>query len=150
VLVDGWQLVVGSLMTSFVTPGSPAERRDGVGWPAGTLKRGSQRSPIPRHSQLTQLKNRDSRRHPPMPYDESILEIVRQTLIVTLKIAAPMLVAGIVIGLVISIMQSITSIQDQALSLVPKIVGMIVVAALLLPWIAQRLLDFSSEMFLLF
>jgi len=85
-----------------------------------------------------------------MPYDESILEIVRQTLIVTLKIAAPMLAAGIVIGLVISIMQSVTSIQDQALSLVPKIVGMMVVAALLLPWIAQRLLDFSSEMFLLF
>ena len=85
-----------------------------------------------------------------MPYDESILEVVRQTLIVTLKIAAPMLAAGIVIGLVISILQSVTSIQDQALSLVPKIVGMVVVAGLLLPWIAQRLLDFSSEMFLLF
>jgi flagellar biosynthesis protein FliQ len=85
-----------------------------------------------------------------MPYDESILEVVRQTLIVTLKIAAPMLASGIVIGLVISILQSVTSIQDQALSLVPKIVGMVVVAALLLPWIAQRLLDFSSEMFLLF
>lgn len=85
-----------------------------------------------------------------MPYDEAILDVVRQSLIVTLKIAAPMLLAGIVIGLVISILQSVTSIQDQALSLVPKIVGMIAVAALLLPWIVQRLLDFSSEMFLLF
>ena len=85
-----------------------------------------------------------------MPYDEHIVEIVRQALLVTLKIAGPMLLAGIVIGLVISILQSITSIQDQALSLVPKIVGMALVAALLLPWIVNRLIEFASEMFLLF
>ncbi len=82
-----------------------------------------------------------------MMYDETILEIVRTTLIVTLKIAGPILAAGVLIGLVISILQSITSIQDQALSFVPKIVVMILVSILLLPWIVMRLVEFSAEMF---
>jgi flagellar biosynthetic protein FliQ len=81
-----------------------------------------------------------------MQYDEAILDTVRTTLTVTLKIAAPILLAGIVIGLVISILQSITSIQDQALSFVPKIVVMFLVAILLLPWIVARLVEFSAEM----
>lgn len=82
-----------------------------------------------------------------MQYDESILETVRATLIVTLKIAAPILLAGVAIGLIISILQSITSIQDQALSFVPKIIVMFLVAILLLPWIAMRLIEFAGEMF---
>ncbi len=51
------------------------------------------------------------------------------------------------IGLFISILQSVTSIQDQALSFVPKIVTMVGVAAILLPWIMARLLEFAGEMF---
>jgi flagellar biosynthetic protein FliQ len=81
-----------------------------------------------------------------MIYDEAILDTVRTTLIVTLKVAAPILAAGVVIGLVISILQSITSIQDQALSFVPKIVVMFLVAILLLPWIVMRLVEFATEM----
>lgn len=79
-------------------------------------------------------------------YDESTVELVRQTLIITLKIAAPILGAGVVIGLIISLLQSVTSIQDQTLSFVPKIVVMIVVAALLLPWITQRLVEYTSDL----
>lgn len=81
--------------------------------------------------------------------DESALALVRDTLLVTLKIAAPILLAGVVIGLIVSLVQSVTSIQDQTLSFVPKIVVMIVAAALLLPWIAARLVEFASELFVL-
>ena len=81
-----------------------------------------------------------------MVYDEAVLDVVRAALIVTLKISAPILAAGVVIGLVISILQSITSIQDQALSFVPKIFGMVLVATLLLPWIVMRLVAFATEM----
>ena len=81
-----------------------------------------------------------------MTYDESTVELVRQTLIITLKIAAPILAAGVLIGLIVSLLQSVTSIQDQTLSFVPKIVVMIVVAALLLPWITQRLLEYSADL----
>ena len=48
-----------------------------------------------------------------MNYDESTVELVRQALFITLKIAAPILLAGILVGLVVSLLQSITSIQDQ-------------------------------------
>ena len=84
-----------------------------------------------------------------MVYDESVVDVVRQALLITLKIAAPILAAGIVIGLIVSIVQTVTSIQDQTLALVPKIAGMAGVAVLLLPWIAHRLLEFAAEMFVL-
>jgi flagellar biosynthetic protein FliQ len=84
-----------------------------------------------------------------MNYDESILELVRTALMVTLKISGPILLAGLVIGLVISILQSVTSIQDQALQFVPKIIVMILVAALTLPWLVNRVVSFTHEMFIL-
>ena len=85
-----------------------------------------------------------------MNYDESTIELVRQALFITLKIAAPILLAGILVGLVVSLLQSITSIQDQTLSFVPKIVVMVIAAAVLLPWITRRLVEYSAELFSLF
>ena len=82
-----------------------------------------------------------------MTSDVSTVELIRETLIITLKISAPILVAGIVVGLIISLVQSITSIQEQTLTFVPKIVAMLLVAILLIPWIVGRLLDFAAEMF---
>jgi flagellar biosynthesis protein FliQ len=82
-----------------------------------------------------------------MIYDETALQLVRDTLVITLKIAAPILAAGVLIGLLVSIFQSVTSIQDQTITFVPKIVVMVIVSALLLPWIAARLVDFAAELF---
>jgi flagellar biosynthetic protein FliQ len=79
--------------------------------------------------------------------DDQTIELVRQTLIVALKIAAPILVAGVVVGLVISIVQAVTSIQEQTLTFVPKIAAMLAVAILLIPWIVVRLVEFTVEMF---
>ena len=85
-----------------------------------------------------------------MQYDESSIELIRETLLVTLHIAVPLLLAGMLIGLLISLIQSITSIQDQTLTFVPKIVGVILVAILLLPWIIGNILVFTAEMLQLF
>lgn len=85
-----------------------------------------------------------------MSYDESSIELIRQTLMITLKIAVPLLLAGMIIGLLISLIQSITSIQDQTLTFVPKIVGVILIAILLLPWIIGSILVFTAEMLQLF
>jgi flagellar biosynthesis protein FliQ len=82
-----------------------------------------------------------------VPYDESAVFLVRETLLAALKIAAPVLLAGVLIGLLVSLVQSVTSIQDQTLTFVPKIAAMIIVAALLLPWIAQRLTEYAAELF---
>lgn len=85
-----------------------------------------------------------------MIIDEQLLEVVRQSLILSLKIAAPILGAGVTIGLTISIIQSVTSIQEQTLTFVPKIFGMIIVAVLLLTWIVTKIVEFSVAMFSLF
>jgi len=67
----------------------------------------------------------------------------------TLKISGPVLIAGLIIGLIISIFQSITSIQDQALNFVPKIIVMLLVASAMLPWLVARIVAFTQELFLL-
>jgi flagellar biosynthesis protein FliQ len=85
-----------------------------------------------------------------MQYDESSIQLIRDTLMITLKIATPLLAAGMVIGLLISLFQSITSIQDQTLTFVPKIIGVILIAILLLPWIIGRIVMFTAEMLQLF
>ena len=82
-----------------------------------------------------------------MTADDSMLELVRQALIITLKISAPLLAAGVVIGLFVSIVQSVTSIQDQTISFVPKTVAMVIVALILIPWIVQRLIEYTAELF---
>lgn len=79
-----------------------------------------------------------------------IVEMVRDVLLLVLRVGGPVLVAGVLIGLVVSLFQSLTSIQDQTLSFVPKIIGMIVVALLLLPWMIAQLVEFTVEMFRLF
>ncbi len=81
-----------------------------------------------------------------MHYDEASVELVRNALLITLKIAAPILLAGIVVGLVISLLQSVTSIQDQTLAFVPKIVVMVVAAAVLIPWIAVRVVEYAATL----
>jgi flagellar biosynthetic protein FliQ len=81
-----------------------------------------------------------------MNYDESAISMARDMLVITLKIAAPILAAGILVGLIVSIFQSITSIQDQTITFVPKIVVMLIAAALLLPWITARLVEYAHDL----
>lgn len=75
------------------------------------------------------------------------MELVRQALILSLVIAAPMLVIGMLVGIVISLLQAVTQIQEQTLTFVPKITAMIGAAILLLPWISHRLLEYAAAMF---
>jgi flagellar biosynthetic protein FliQ len=84
-----------------------------------------------------------------MLLDDSTIDLVKQTLIIMMKIAFPILATGVVVGLIISIFQSVTSIQEQTLALVPKIFVMVGVAAALLPWIVSRLAEFAVTMFTL-
>jgi len=83
-------------------------------------------------------------------YDETAVYMVREVLIQVLFISAPILGAGVLVGLLISLFQSVTSIQDQTLTFVPKIAVMIVVASVLLPWIVGGLIEIAREAFLLF
>jgi flagellar biosynthetic protein FliQ len=77
------------------------------------------------------------------------LDTVRAALLETLIISAPILGAGLLVGLIISLLQAVTQVQEQTLSFVPKIVVMILVAVILLAWIAERMLAFAGAMFTL-
>jgi len=75
-----------------------------------------------------------------------VLEVGRQALLVTLLAAAPMLLSGMIIGLIISIFQSVTQIQEITLTFVPKIVVVMGSFVLFLPWIADVVLVFVREL----
>ena len=78
---------------------------------------------------------------------EEAVEIVRTALFEALLISVPILGAGLVVGLLISLFQAVTQIQEQTLTFVPKIVVMILVAIFLLGWIATHMTDFAADMF---
>jgi len=76
-------------------------------------------------------------------------ELIRHTLLLALIVSAPMLLIGLVVGIVVSLLQAVTQIQEQTLTFVPKIAAMVAAAILLMPWIGQRLLEYSRVMFLM-
>jgi flagellar biosynthetic protein FliQ len=75
------------------------------------------------------------------------LDLGREALLTALIISAPVLGIGLIVGLVISLVQTVTQIQDQTLSIVPKIVAMVAAAIFFVPWLAQRVLEYSQQMF---
>jgi flagellar biosynthetic protein FliQ len=75
------------------------------------------------------------------------VDLVRHTLIIALTVSAPMLLCGLVVGIAVSLLQAVTQIQEQTLSFIPKIVAMVAAAIMLMPWTAQRLMEYSREMF---
>jgi flagellar biosynthetic protein FliQ len=73
--------------------------------------------------------------------------LLRHTLILALIIAGPMLAIGLVVGVLVSLFQSITQIQEQTLTFVPKIVAMVAAAIFMMPWIGHQLLSYAAAMF---
>jgi flagellar biosynthetic protein FliQ len=75
-----------------------------------------------------------------------VIEISREALWVTLMIGAPLLLTALVIGLVISLVQALTQIQETTLAFVPKVVGMFVVFLLTMPFMIATLSTFTREL----
>ena len=75
------------------------------------------------------------------------IDAVRMALMYTLLLSAPVLGAGLLVGLVVSLVQAVTQIQEQTLSFVPKIAAMLLVAVALMAWLMTKLADFAVEMF---
>lgn len=78
---------------------------------------------------------------------QMVVEIGREALTVTLLIAAPMLGFGLVVGLVISIFQAVTQINEMTLTFVPKILAVAAALLIFLPWMINVLTDFTRHMF---
>ncbi len=80
---------------------------------------------------------------------QMVVSIGREALMLTLMISAPMLLFGLVIGLIISVFQAVTQIQEMTLTFVPKILAVAVALLVFMPWIINKLTDFATHMFAL-
>lgn len=75
------------------------------------------------------------------------LTVLQQTLWTVAQISAPILATALLIGLVISLIQAVTQINEQTLSYVPKIIGIGLVMVIAGPWMLQTLLDFTTRLY---
>ena len=78
---------------------------------------------------------------------QMVVAIGREALSVTIMVAAPMLAFGLVIGLIISIFQAVTQINEMTLTFVPKILAVALALLVFLPWMINMLTDFAHHMF---
>lgn len=76
---------------------------------------------------------------------EYVMTIARQAIEVTILIASPLLGSALIIGLIVSIFQAATQINEATLSFIPKLLGVLVVIIVLGPWILSLLSDYMLQ-----
>ena len=78
---------------------------------------------------------------------ELVMDIGRQAIEMTLMMSGPLLLAALVIGLIVSIFQAATQINEQTLSFIPKLVGIFLTLILAGPWMLQMMVDYIRRLF---
>jgi flagellar biosynthetic protein FliQ len=73
-------------------------------------------------------------------------ELLKTLMTTAVMLATPILTTAMIIGLSISLFQSVTSIQEQTLSFVPKVLGIVAILILLMPWMLRTLVEFAAAM----
>jgi flagellar biosynthetic protein FliQ len=79
--------------------------------------------------------------------EDVVMQIASETLKTMMLIAGPMLIAAMVIGIIVSVLQAITQINEATLTFIPKMIAIIVVLAVMAPWMMEVLQNYSSEIF---
>jgi len=78
---------------------------------------------------------------------DTVINLATQAMTLALEIAGPILLCGLIIGLLVSIFQAVTSIQEQSLSFIPKIVGVAVLIVVLGPWMLNQLITYAQNLY---
>jgi len=76
-----------------------------------------------------------------------VLDLARNAVTLALTLAGPLLAVALVVGLLVSVVQAVTSIQEQTLSFVPKLFAMALVFVLSLSWMLQTLMKYTTELY---
>jgi flagellar biosynthetic protein FliQ len=79
---------------------------------------------------------------------DTVVNLATQAMTLAMEVAGPLLLAGLLIGLVTSIFQAVTQIQEQSLSFIPKIVGVAVIIVVLGPWMLGQLVAYAQNLYL--
>jgi flagellar biosynthetic protein FliQ len=83
----------------------------------------------------------------PSPMDPQVaIDIGRQAIWNMLIIGGPILTAGMAVGLLIGLLQALTQIQEQTVAFVPKLIAMVLILSLTLPWLIARMVQYSSDL----
>ena len=77
------------------------------------------------------------------------IQIARQAMIITLLLSAPMLVFGLIVGLLISILQAVTQVNEMTLTFIPKIIAIMLSFIIFLPWLLRTIMEFTVWIFTL-
>jgi flagellar biosynthetic protein FliQ len=77
----------------------------------------------------------------------AVLEVGRDALIVILKTAGPIMLAGLIIGLIIALFQALTTIQEMTLTFVPKIIVIFIAIIVFLPFMMTTVIEFAQQLF---
>jgi len=77
---------------------------------------------------------------------DTVVQVIRQAFLVTFWLAAPLLAIGFIAGIVVSLVQIATSMQDNAFSTIPRLVAFLGGLLLLLPWMLQRLISYTVSL----
>ncbi len=75
------------------------------------------------------------------------IALFQQAIFLTLTLAGPMLLFGLIAGLLVSIFQAVTQVHEMTLTFIPKILAVVLSLFLFLPWMVNQLLDFSTNLF---
>ncbi len=76
-----------------------------------------------------------------------VIEVTNQAVKVTLMLAAPMLLGALVVGIVVSLFQAVTQINEQTLSFIPKILVIVMAMVLLSPWMMETMTSFTKDLY---
>jgi flagellar biosynthesis protein FliQ len=79
--------------------------------------------------------------------EDVVINLVMQAMTLAFKVAMPLLGVALVLGLVVSVVQAVTQIQEQTLSFIPKIIGMAVVLVVAGPWMLGQIVTYTEQLY---
>lgn len=74
------------------------------------------------------------------------VQLAREAMMITLLLSAPMLGIGLLVGLIISVLQAVTQINEMTLSFIPKVLAVILAFVIFLPWLIRVMVDFTVRL----
>lgn len=79
--------------------------------------------------------------------EDIVLSIGRDAIWTTVILAAPLLLSALIVGLIVSVVQAVTQINEATLTFIPKMLAIVVVMVILAPWMTQMLTSYTTELF---
>lgn len=79
--------------------------------------------------------------------DAAVLDIAREALLISLKLAGPILAVALVVGTIISLLQAITQVQEMTLTFVPKVIGIALVLTVSGGWMLNEMIEFTRRLY---